>query len=80
MTSTYDSKYRQFLSKLRKAREEAALTQTQVASALGKPQTFVSKSELGERRVDFIEVEQFARVYGKPLSYFESSGPGTTKR
>ena len=36
-------------------REEAGLSQTALAEKLGKPQTFVSKSELGERRIDFLE-------------------------
>ncbi|MBI3817444.1 MAG: helix-turn-helix transcriptional regulator [Planctomycetes bacterium] len=75
MTSVFDSRYRLLLAKLRKAREEASLTQTAVAKALRKPQTFVSKSELGERRVDFVEVEEFARIYGKPLGFFETSVP-----
>ena len=37
------------------AREKAGLTQTQLADRLGKPQSFVSKYETGERRLDVIE-------------------------
>jgi hypothetical protein len=36
-----------------------------------KPQSFVSKCESGERRVDFVELKEFARVYKVPISYFE---------
>ena len=48
--------YTRFRSVLRQIREEAGLSQGELARKLGKPQTFVSKSELGERRVDFLEV------------------------
>ncbi len=49
---------------------EANLAQMDVATALGKPQSFVSKAETGERRLDFIEVADSARLYNKPLEYF----------
>jgi hypothetical protein len=40
---------------------------------LGRPQSFLSKCESGERRVDFVELQHLARVYRKPLSYFQVS-------
>lgn len=40
---------------LRIARENAGLTQQQLAEALQRPQSFVAKYELGERRLDVIE-------------------------
>ena len=68
---TYRSKYSRLLVKLRLAREEAGLTQAQVADALGKAQSFVSKIETGERRLDFIELQELCKLYGKYISYFE---------
>jgi len=62
--------YQAFLKKLRQARLEAGLTQVQVAEKLGKGQTFVSKCELGQRRVDFVELQMFAQIYDKPLDFF----------
>ena len=47
--------------KLRQARLESKLTQGQVAYQLGRPQSFVSKIEAGERRVDFVELQVLAR-------------------
>jgi hypothetical protein len=41
-----------------------------VARKLARPQSFVSKCESGERRVDVVELQEFARLYGKPLSFF----------
>jgi len=66
----YDRKYQEFLSRLRRARAEAGLTQKQVAELLQKPQSYVSKSESGERRIDIVELTEFARIYNKPLDYF----------
>ena len=43
------------------------LTQEEVARELGKPQSFVSKSESGERRLDPIELLMFARVYRRRI-------------
>jgi transcriptional regulator with XRE-family HTH domain len=69
-------RYRAFLEHLRRAREEAGLTQAEVAAKLGRPQTWVSKCELGERRVDFVELEDIASVCGKPLAFFRTR-PGS---
>jgi transcriptional regulator with XRE-family HTH domain len=40
------------------------------AAALGIRQTLVSKMELGERRLDPVELARFAAVYGKPVAWF----------
>lgn len=55
----YQAKYSEFLSRLREARRSDGLIQADVAERLGKPQSFVSKCESGERRVDFIELVAF---------------------
>ena len=73
-TALHTKRYRAFLVLLRRAREEAGLTQVEVAKKLSRPQTWVSKCELGERRVDFVELENFAVVYGKPLEWFGTRG------
>ena len=66
----FDKQYRKFLKRLKEARLECKLTQTQVAKKLKQPQTWVSKCELAERRVDLIEANRFAKIYGKSLDYF----------
>lgn len=70
MRSTHTSAYKTFLSRLVAAREKAGLTQVQVASELGIPQSRVSRMESGERRVDVIELLAFARLYKRPLEWF----------
>lgn len=66
----HSERYRAFLKRLNAAREESGLTQEQVAALVGRPQTWVSKCELGERRIDFVELEDLARAYRKPFQYF----------
>jgi transcriptional regulator with XRE-family HTH domain len=68
--SQYSARYKRVLKQLRTARGLARLTQEQVAAALNRPQSFVSKCESGERRIDVVELEDFARLYRKPISFF----------
>jgi transcriptional regulator with XRE-family HTH domain len=49
---------------LRKHRVAAGLRQADVAGRLEKPQSFVSKYESGERRIDFIELDQICDALG----------------
>lgn len=64
MASTQSRRYRDFLVRLRRAREAAGLSQAEAAKQLGKPQSFVSRCETGERRVDVLEFEDFVVIYG----------------
>jgi transcriptional regulator with XRE-family HTH domain len=66
----YQKAYRHFLARLIEARKQAGLTQVEVAKRLGKARTFISKCELGERRVDFVELRQLVKIYNKDLSFF----------
>jgi transcriptional regulator with XRE-family HTH domain len=53
---------------LTEARTKAALTQLDVAGRLGRPQSFVSKYESGERRLDVVEfLEVCAAVQADPV-------------
>ena len=47
---------------LANARAEAGLTQTQLAARLKRPQSFVAKTERGERRLDVIEFCEIAKA------------------
>ena len=69
----YRRHYRALLNCLKQARVDAGLTQAQVARKLSKPQSFVSKFESGERRIDFVELQYLAKLYRKPVSFFEIS-------
>lgn len=73
MSSVHTAAYQRFLKRLRQARLDAGLTQVGAARVLKMRQTFISKCELGERRVDFAELQRFAAAYKKPLNYFGDS-------
>lgn len=59
-----------FIKRLKKARTESGLTQADVAKKLGCSQSWVSKVELGELRVEAIWLNRLAKLYGKSVSYF----------
>jgi len=53
-----------FLSVLRERRRAAGITQTNLARLLGRPQSFVTKVERGERRLDVVEFCAWAKALG----------------
>lgn len=62
--------YKKIVEKLRLARMDAGLSQIEAAKLLKKSQSYVSKSEAGEQRLDVLELKRFAKIYKKPLDYF----------
>lgn len=62
--------YRDFVDKLRKARLDAGLRQIDVAKKLKRTQSYVSRVEVGEQRLDILELKKFAKLYGKDINYF----------
>lgn len=62
--------YQSFVQKLKKARLNVGLTQVEAARKLKRPQSYISKSEAGEQRLDIVEIKKFATLYKKDMSYF----------
>ena len=54
--TVHSDSYRRFLKALVAQRGNAGFSQAQLAARLGKPASFVGKYELGERRLDIIEL------------------------
>jgi transcriptional regulator with XRE-family HTH domain len=63
----YSPRSERFRDLLRQARVDAGLTQVELAEKLGKPQSYVSKAELGERKLDFLETLDFCEACGKDV-------------
>jgi transcriptional regulator with XRE-family HTH domain len=68
--SLFTKDYSLFLEHLRRAREATRLTQDQLAKKLATTQSFVSKCERGERRLDIVEVRAWCRALGTPFTAF----------
>ena len=66
-TSVYNDDYKKLIERLKQARLDAGLSQQVVADELNKPQSYVSKVESGDRRLNIIEVKEFAKLYKKKL-------------
>ena len=59
-----------FLDHLRETREKANITQAKLAERLGETQSFVSKCERGERRIDVAELREFCLAIDTTLEIF----------
>jgi len=68
----YTKEHKYVISQLKKARLEAGLDQSDVAKILKRQQPFVSRIELGQRKVDVVLLQKLAKIYKKPVDYFLS--------
>ena len=68
--SVFTSDYHTFREMLVDARKQTRMTQNQLAARLRRPQSFVSKYERGERRLDVVEFLQIASALGKDPAAF----------
>lgn len=76
MRSIYTDEYEQTIAHLIDARKRAGMTQGQVGARLGRDQSFVSKYERKERRLDFVEFKHVCDVLGLDVSALLDSGVG----
>lgn len=71
MEKTVSSRgYQVFLDLLKEARQTAGLTQIDLAERLGVTQSFVSKCERGERRLDLLEIRTWCLAMDLPFVAF----------
>ena len=66
----HDHAYQVLVDCLKKARQEAGLTQTDLAARLGTDQSYVSKYERSERRLDVLELRAICHEFGITLPDF----------
>ena len=86
MRAVYDTVYIEFVARLRTARKAKGFTQGDLAGLLHKPQSYVSKIETCERRIDVIEAARWCVVLGitlgdvLPAHLTVADNRGTNKR
>lgn len=80
LKSIYQDAYRALLAALVQARLEADMTQQQLADKLGRPQSFVSKIENGDRRIDVIEFLEICRLLGADAGVLLKQVEGIKRR
>ena len=81
--SVFTQEYERFRRLLIDARKRSGLSQAALAEKLSRPQSFVSKYERGERRLDVIETGLVARALGvDPIEFlrqvYKSKNGGST--
>lgn len=76
----HDTRYRVLVECLRDARQSAKLTQTELATKLGADQSYVSKYERAERRLDAIELRAICQALGIEFVGFVESFEKALKR
>ena len=68
MDTLHSDEYRAIVKRLIEARENAGLTQVEVAEKLGRGQSYISKIENCQRRIDALELKELAGVYNADIS------------
>jgi len=66
----YTKDHKSIIKRLREARVSMGLEQKKVAEKLNKTQSYISKIECGQRRVDIVQLKKFAKIYKKSLDFF----------
>ena len=66
----YSKGHKALIARIIEARKDAGLLQNDAAKLLKKTQSYISKIEAGQRRVDIVQLKEFAKIYKKSLDFF----------
>jgi transcriptional regulator with XRE-family HTH domain len=66
----FTESHKYLVNQLIKARKKARLRQQDAARKLGKTQSYISKIESGQRRIDTVQLKELACVYKKKIRFF----------
>lgn len=66
----FTESHKYLVGQLIKARRKARLRQEDVARKLGRTQSYISKIESGQRRIDTVQLKELAAVYKKKMRFF----------
>ena len=65
--SIFSREHQHIVQKLKLARQQKGLSQQDVAKLINKTQSFVSKIESGQARIDIVQLKELARIYDKEI-------------
>ncbi len=68
--SIHTAEYAVLLRLLREAREKAGYTQIELAALIGQSQSFVTKAEKGDRRLDLVQLRTLLKTFGISMTEF----------
>lgn len=68
----YTKEHKKLIERIIQARKEAGFSQMEAAKRLGRSQSYISKIEVGQRKIDVVELKKISRVYKKDITYFIS--------
>lgn len=66
----FSNDHKNIVQRLKQARKESGLDQKEVAVLLNRSQSYLSKLESGQRRIDIVQLKELANIYKKPIDYF----------
>lgn len=66
----YTNEHKHIVQQLKIARGDSGLDQEEIAKLLQKTQSYISKIESGQRRIDVVQLKELAKIYKKPITYF----------
>ena len=70
MKTIHSGQHKKLVVKLVKARKDAGLMQREAARLMSVSQSYLSKIEAGQVRLNIVQLKRFAELYRKPLEYF----------
>jgi len=59
----YSKEHKAVVERLKKARVKSGMSQEEASIKLGRSQSYVSKIEAGQRRIDVVQLKKFAKIY-----------------
>ncbi|MFA6099174.1 MAG: helix-turn-helix transcriptional regulator [Patescibacteria group bacterium] len=66
----YSKEHKKLIERIIQARKEAGFNQMEAAKRLSRSQSYISKIEVGQRKIDVIELKKIAKIYKRPMNYF----------
>jgi transcriptional regulator with XRE-family HTH domain len=68
--SIYSKESKLLIERLKQARKELGIDQKKAADLIGTSQSYISKVETGQLRIDVFQLKKFSNIYKKNIDFF----------